>query len=143
MNKYDNVTKQIMEEQILKKPSKKKRAPGKISEVKETVLSDIADYEVVFMVLFIIYQIIDILTSLSKMENVQIKHNTFNSNFIYIITASVLIHTICAIIVSSYYKKKYNQEKKYILGTLVKPIIVLVFTLLLVIIRIYFINKYL
>lgn len=144
MNKYEDVTKQIMEEQILKNPSKKRKNKfTKKIEVKETIFSDIANYEVVFMFLFISYQIIDVLTSLSKIENMQIKHNIFNSNFIYFITASVFLHAIGAITTAFYYKNKYNQDMKFILKTLVKPIIVLVLTLSLVIIRIYFINKYL
>lgn len=143
MNKYNDVTRQIMEEQILKKPAKKKVSISKEKEVRETIFSDIANIEVVFMLLFISYQIIDVLTSLSKIKDGQIRQNIFNSNFIYIITTSVLLHAVGAVIAAFYYKKKYNQDKKFIMATLVKPIIVLVFTLLLVIIRIYFINKYL
>lgn len=141
MNRYNeiDITKKIMDEEILKKKQKKQI---KQQEIKVSFFKTLSNLETVFMFLYVLYQAVDVLTSLSKSNIVFIKHNFFNTNFIYIISLSVLFHVISAVISSIYYKKKNNQDIKYILRTLVKPILVLVLTLTLVLIRINFINKY-
>lgn len=141
MNRYNeiDITKKIMDEEILKKKQKKQI---KQQEIKVSFFKTLSNLETIFMFLYILYQAVDVLTSLSKSNIVFIKHNFFNTNFIYIISLSVLFHVISAVISSIYYKKKNNQDIKYILRTLVKPILVLVLTLTLVLIRINFINKY-
>ena len=141
MNRYNeiDITKKIMDEEILKKKQKKQI---KQQEIKVRFFKTLSNLETVFMFLYILYLAVDVLTSLSKSNIVFIKHNFFNTNFIYIISLSVLFHVISAVISSIYYKKKNNQDIKYILRTLVKPILVLVLTLTLVLIRINFINKY-
>ncbi len=144
MNRYDNdVTRMIMEENILKKPTKKNKHKVAKIESKETFFNDISNLEVIFIFLYIFTLIIDVLTSVSKIGNSIIKKNAFYSNFIYIIMFFVFIHSILVFGYSLYLRKKYNYEVKYIIRTLVKPILLLVLTLIILIIRVKFINKYL
>lgn len=144
MNKYDNdVTRMIMEENILKNPTRRNKKKKVKKEIKKTIFNDISNFEVIFMFLYIFTLIMDVLTSISKIGNPIIKKNIFNSNFIYIITFFVLMHSILAFCYSLYLRKKYNYETKDIIKTLVKPILLLVLTLIILIIRVKFINKYL